>query len=408
MIAEYVESTAARSYHHTAPISMIYALHAGLGVLLDEGLEASWARHAECGEPLQDGLERMGFKLFAAEGHRLPELTTVWVPDGIDEADGRAGALLDRYGIEIGGGLGEFAGKVWRIGCMGHTARLRNVDAAARRPRGAASMHVVPARHPHSAARRCARTLFGRRVVLRPLASGLRRSGARCAGGQRDWLTKWEPARIPGAARRRRGPPGVRGPLRRPPARASSSAPATASGSSSTATSPARSTSTRSTAAPFQSAYVGYWIDETLRRQRLHARGGRARAALRVRASCGLHRLQISIIPRNHASRRVVEKLDIRDEGIAVRYLEINGVWEDHIRYAITAEEWDERRDELLAPGSVTASRVEPGYVRFDDLRPAAAAEALGERGLVHRPDLRLELAARRPASWSSIGAPCR
>jgi ribosomal-protein-alanine N-acetyltransferase len=62
----------------------------------------------------------------------------------------------------------------------------------------------------------------------------------------------------------------------------------------------------------------------------------------------GLHRLQIAIIPRNKASRRVVEKLDIREEGIALRYLEINGVWEDHVRYAMTTEEWDERRDELL------------------------------------------------------------
>jgi alanine-glyoxylate transaminase/serine-glyoxylate transaminase/serine-pyruvate transaminase len=106
---------------------MIYALHAGLGVLLDEGLEASWARHAACGERLQAGLEQRGMKLFASEGHRLPELTSVWVPDGIDEAGVRRSLLVD-YGIEIGGGLGEFAGRVWRIGCMGHTARRRNVD----------------------------------------------------------------------------------------------------------------------------------------------------------------------------------------------------------------------------------------------------------------------------------------
>jgi alanine-glyoxylate transaminase/serine-glyoxylate transaminase/serine-pyruvate transaminase len=127
MIADYVESKAARSYHHTAPISMIYGLHAGLGVLLDEGLEASWARHSACGERLQAGLEQRGMKLFASEGHRLPELTTVWVPDGVDEAAVRRSLLTD-YGIEIGGGLGEFVGRVWRIGCMGHTARRRNVD----------------------------------------------------------------------------------------------------------------------------------------------------------------------------------------------------------------------------------------------------------------------------------------
>jgi len=130
MIARYVSGEGARAYHHTAPISMVMALHAGLGAVLDEGLEASWARHAECGALLQDGLEAMGFTLFAAEGHRLPELTTVWLPDdlpdGLDDAVIR-GRLLDQYGIEIGGGLGEFAGRVWRIGLMGHTARRRNV-----------------------------------------------------------------------------------------------------------------------------------------------------------------------------------------------------------------------------------------------------------------------------------------
>lgn len=125
MIARYLDSST-RTYHHTAPISMIYGLHAGLGVLLDEGLEQSWARHAENGALLQAGLEELGFRLFAAEGHRLPELTTAWVPDGIDEAAVRR-RLLDQWSIEIGGGLGQFAGKVWRIGLMGHTARRRNV-----------------------------------------------------------------------------------------------------------------------------------------------------------------------------------------------------------------------------------------------------------------------------------------
>jgi alanine-glyoxylate transaminase/serine-glyoxylate transaminase/serine-pyruvate transaminase len=120
-------ASGARTYHHTAPISMIFALHAGLGAVLAEGLEDSWHRHAECGRLLQDGLLALGFRLFAEDGHRLPELTTVWVPDGIDEAKART-LLLERHGIEIGGGLGAFAGKVWRIGCMGHTARPRNVS----------------------------------------------------------------------------------------------------------------------------------------------------------------------------------------------------------------------------------------------------------------------------------------
>ncbi len=105
---------------------MIYSLWGGLQAVLDEGLDAVHARHAECGELLQKGLVDLGFELFAEEGHRLPELTTVVVPEGIDEAAARQ-TLLDRYGIEIGGGLGAYAGKVWRIGCMGHTARPRNV-----------------------------------------------------------------------------------------------------------------------------------------------------------------------------------------------------------------------------------------------------------------------------------------
>ncbi len=126
MISQYVSSGGGRTYHHTAPISMIFALHAGLGAVLGEGLEAAQRRHAECGALLQDGLEKLGFRLFAEEGHRLPELTTAWVPEGVDEAAVRR-RLLERYGIEIGGGLGAYAGKVWRIGCMGHTARIRNV-----------------------------------------------------------------------------------------------------------------------------------------------------------------------------------------------------------------------------------------------------------------------------------------
>ena len=127
LIGNYVGTAGAtRAYHHTAPISMIHSLWGGLQAIADEGIDAAIARHAECGERLQAGLVDLGFELFAQEGHRLPELTTVWVPEGIDEAKVRA-TLLERYDIEIGGGLGDFAGKVWRIGCMGHTARQRNV-----------------------------------------------------------------------------------------------------------------------------------------------------------------------------------------------------------------------------------------------------------------------------------------
>jgi alanine-glyoxylate transaminase/serine-glyoxylate transaminase/serine-pyruvate transaminase len=127
MIGEYAgAAVGGRKYHHTAPVSMVGSLHAGLGAVLEEGLDAAIARHAACGQALQDGLEAMGLGLVAPDGWRLPELTTVLVPDGVDEAAVRK-ELLERWGIEIGGGLGPFAGTVWRIGCMGHTARMRNV-----------------------------------------------------------------------------------------------------------------------------------------------------------------------------------------------------------------------------------------------------------------------------------------
>jgi alanine-glyoxylate transaminase / serine-glyoxylate transaminase / serine-pyruvate transaminase len=131
LLSRYVESGGGgRVYHHTAPVAMVFALHAGLGALLDEGLEASWARHETCGRLLQDGLESLGLALVAPTGHRLPQLTTIWVPDdlpaGVDEAGVRRSLLTD-YGIEIGAGVGPQSGKVWRIGCMGHTARRRNV-----------------------------------------------------------------------------------------------------------------------------------------------------------------------------------------------------------------------------------------------------------------------------------------
>ncbi len=111
-----------RTYHHTAPTAMVASLHAGLGRVLEEGLDSVIARHAEAGAALQAGLQEMGLDLFAADGHRLPELTTVCVPERVDSAKVRA-QLLDRYNIEIGAGAGEFAASVWRIGLMGYNAR---------------------------------------------------------------------------------------------------------------------------------------------------------------------------------------------------------------------------------------------------------------------------------------------
>lgn len=116
-----------RVYHHTAPISMLYGLAEGLRVVSEEGLQARWARHAEVGERLHKELISRGFTLFAAEPYRLPQLTSVLLPEGIDDKELRA-QLLNDWGIEVGGGLGEFAGRMWRIGLMGDAARHENVE----------------------------------------------------------------------------------------------------------------------------------------------------------------------------------------------------------------------------------------------------------------------------------------
>jgi len=125
MLGGYVGEAAGkgqRTYHHTAPTAMVASLHAGLTRILEEGLENVWARHHAAGAQLHAGLQELGLELFAAEGHQLPELTTIKVPDGVDSAKVR-GYLLDRHGLEIGAGVGEHAATVWRIGLMGHNAR---------------------------------------------------------------------------------------------------------------------------------------------------------------------------------------------------------------------------------------------------------------------------------------------
>lgn len=116
-----------RRYHHTAPVNMVYALHESLVILEEEGLEARIRRHKEVGEALQRGLVERGFEPFAQEGHRLPQLTSVRLPGGQDEEPLRR-ALLERHGIEVGGGLGPATGKIWRIGLMGAGARAANVE----------------------------------------------------------------------------------------------------------------------------------------------------------------------------------------------------------------------------------------------------------------------------------------
>jgi alanine-glyoxylate transaminase/serine-glyoxylate transaminase/serine-pyruvate transaminase len=115
-----------RLYHHTAPINAIYGLREALRLIAEEGLEQRFARHKQNAAALHAGLQAMGLELFAQEGHRLPSLTTVRVPEGCDEAAIRA-ALLKEFDLEIGGGLGPVKGKAWRIGLMGDSSTPRNV-----------------------------------------------------------------------------------------------------------------------------------------------------------------------------------------------------------------------------------------------------------------------------------------
>lgn len=113
-------------YHHTASSPLVSAVHAGLGRLLDEGLEQAWERHARVGEQLQGSLPGLRFELIAPEGYRLPQLTAARLPAGVDDAAARK-VLREEFGIEVGGGLGPFAGAAWRIGLMGHSASDRSV-----------------------------------------------------------------------------------------------------------------------------------------------------------------------------------------------------------------------------------------------------------------------------------------
>jgi alanine-glyoxylate transaminase/serine-glyoxylate transaminase/serine-pyruvate transaminase len=115
-----------RTYHHTAPISMNYALREALRLVLEEGLEARFARHRANAEFLWEGLQALGLELHVDEETRLPTLTTVVVPDNVDEAHVRR-RLLDRFNIEIAAGLGELKGQVWRIGLMGYSSKPENV-----------------------------------------------------------------------------------------------------------------------------------------------------------------------------------------------------------------------------------------------------------------------------------------
>ncbi len=126
MIANYWEG-ATRAYHHTAPINMLYALYAALKCILDEGMPSVFQRHQQAHLQLKDGLAKLGIEFLVKAEDRLPMLNAVTIPEGVDEAGIRMN-LLKNHHIEIGAGLGPLAGKIWRIGCMGHTARPENID----------------------------------------------------------------------------------------------------------------------------------------------------------------------------------------------------------------------------------------------------------------------------------------
>ncbi|MFT5712278.1 MAG: alanine-glyoxylate transaminase/serine-glyoxylate transaminase/serine-pyruvate transaminase [Glaciecola sp.] len=116
-----------RAYHHTAPVNSIYALHESLRILHNEGLQAAWQRHTDMHLALKAGLENIGLEFMVEGTYRLPQLNLVGIPDGVDDANIRA-QLLNDFDLEIGAGLGELAGKAWRIGLMGYGSNRKNVD----------------------------------------------------------------------------------------------------------------------------------------------------------------------------------------------------------------------------------------------------------------------------------------
>jgi len=126
LVMGYWGAGAKRAYHHTAPVNALYGLHEALVMLQDEGIENAWARHAANHNALKAGLEALGLNFVVPETERLPQLNAVTIPEGVDDAAVR-GRLLNEFNLEIGAGLGDLAGKVWRIGLMGHASRAENI-----------------------------------------------------------------------------------------------------------------------------------------------------------------------------------------------------------------------------------------------------------------------------------------
>ncbi len=126
LVLGYWSGEGKRSYHHTAPVNSLYALHESLVLLKNEGLDNAWSRHYAMHQELKGGVEALGLEFVVAEESRLPQLNALYFPEGIDEAKIRT-QLLEEYNLEIGAGLGSLAGKAWRIGLMGYGARKENV-----------------------------------------------------------------------------------------------------------------------------------------------------------------------------------------------------------------------------------------------------------------------------------------
>ena len=131
LIMGYWGEGAKRSYHHTAPVNAVYAIHEALLMLEEEGLEASVARHKANHLKLAAGLSELGLELAVAEDWRLPQLNSVLIPEGMDDATVR-GRLLNEFDLEVGAGLGELAGKQWRIGLMGSSSNDLNINRCIR------------------------------------------------------------------------------------------------------------------------------------------------------------------------------------------------------------------------------------------------------------------------------------
>lgn len=126
LVLGYWSGASKRSYHHTAPVNSLYALHEALLLLQQEGLDNAWDRHRRMHNILKQGLEALGLTFVVDEASRLPQLNTVYIPQGVDDAALRD-YLLNHYNLEIGAGLGSLAGKAWRIGLMGYAARPENI-----------------------------------------------------------------------------------------------------------------------------------------------------------------------------------------------------------------------------------------------------------------------------------------